>query len=277
MTVAKDAADRELKARHRAIWTMGNYQAVAVEVIPELGRRLVDASGVQEGDAVLDVACGSGNVAVPAALRGAIVTACDLTPSLLDAGRRAAANARVEIDWCEGDAEDLPVSDASFDVVMSCVGAMFAPHHQATADELLRVCRPGGTIGMVNWTPTGFVGEMFNVMKPFAPAPPPGTQPPPLWGDETRVRALLGNEIDEFETVRESVTVDSFATPDAFRDYFKSNYGPTIATYTGLGEDAERIAALDAELSALARRYDRGTGHTIMEWEYLLVTARRRR
>lgn len=276
MGEAADPADRELKTRHRSMWAMGDYPAVAADVIPELGQRLVEASGVKSGDAVLDVACGSGNASIPAAQRGAKVTGCDLTPTLLEAGGRLADKAGVEIEWREGDVEDLPFSDASFDVVISCVGAMFAPHHQACADEMARVCRPGGTIGLANWTPEGFVGEMFAVMKPFAPAPAPGTQPPPLWGDEAHVRALFADEVSEFVMVRERVTVDSFETPEAFRDYFKANYGPTIAAYKTLGEDTERVGTLDTELCALAERYDRGRERTVMDWEYALITARRR-
>jgi ubiquinone/menaquinone biosynthesis C-methylase UbiE len=275
MTIVEDPADRELKARHRSMWAMGDYPAVAADVIPELGQHLIDASGVRRGDVVLDVACGSGNAAIPAALRGASVTGCDLTPALLEAGERQAASAGVEIDWHEGDAEALPFSDASFDVVVSCVGAMFAPHHQACANELMRVCRPGGVIGLANWTPNGFIGEMFTVMKSFTPAPLPGTQPPPLWGDESHVRALFGDRVSELQTVREIVVVDAFETPEAFRDYFKANYGPTIAAYRGLGEDSGRIAELDEKLCALAGRHSHGGGRTVMEWEYLLITARR--
>ena len=153
---------------------------------------------------------------------------------------------------------------------------MFAPHHQQTADELLRVTRSGGTIGLINWTPAGFIGELFRTMKPYAPPPPPGAQPPPLWGDEEHVRALFGDRITEFVARRQTVTVDGFATPEAWRDFFKAAYGPTIATYRGIADDPERVAALDRELAALAGRYDRGTTTTVMDWEYLLVVARTR-
>ena len=146
-------ADRALKAKHRALWASGDYPAVAAELIPALGPELVQACGIRPGDRVLDVAAGSGNAAIPAAVAGAIVTASDLTPELFGAGRRIAAERGVELEWVEADAEAVPFADNSFDVVTSCVGAMFAPHHQATANELVRVCRPGGTIGMINWTP----------------------------------------------------------------------------------------------------------------------------
>jgi ubiquinone/menaquinone biosynthesis C-methylase UbiE len=275
VTTLEDPLDADLKARHRAMWGLGDYPAVAADVIPDLGSVLVEASGVQRGDTVLDVACGSGNAAIPAALRGALVTACDLTPALLEAGRLAAASVGVEISWREGDAESLPFADGSFDVVLSCVGVMFAPHHRAAADELIRVCRPGGTIGLVNWTPDGFVGQMFATMKPYSPPPPLGAEPPPLWGDENHVRALLSDRVTDVMTSARTVTVDRFKTPDAFRDYFKTNYGPTVATFRSLTDEPHRASDLDRDLSDLARRHDRGTTATVMDWEYLLLTARR--
>ncbi|MGY1609465.1 MULTISPECIES: class I SAM-dependent methyltransferase [unclassified Geodermatophilus] len=273
-TVDATTADRALKTRHRAMWALGDYPAVARDLIPELGRVLVDAAGVGRGDRVLDVAAGTGNVAIPAALTGAEVVASDLTPELFAAGREAAARQGVELAWEEGDAEALPYADASFDVVLSCVGVMFAPHHQQAADELVRVCRPGGRIGLVSWTPEGFVGEMFRTMRPYAPPPPPGAQPPPLWGDEQHVRDLLGDRVTDVVARRKTVTVAGWETPEAWRDWWKSVYGPTIATYRNVAGDPERTAALDRDLAALAERYDRGTG-TAMEWEYLLLTARR--
>lgn len=275
MTVLEDPLDAELKARHRAMWAMGDYPAVAADVIPKLGSVLVEACGIQWGDTVLDVACGSGNAAIPAALLGAHVTACDLTPALLETGRLAAATVGADISWQEGDAESLPFGDATFDVVLSCVGVMFAPHHQRSADELIRVTRPGGRIGLVNWTLTGFVGQMFATMKPYSPPPPPDAQPPPLWGDEDHVRALLGNRVTDVVTSRQMVTVDCFESPEAFRDYFKVNYGPTVATYRSLTDESGRATHLDRQLSELARRHDRGTTSTIMDWEYLLLTTRR--
>lgn len=276
MTVLQnDPVDAELKARHRAVWALGDYSEVAAHVIPDLGSVLVEACGVQRGDTVLDVACGSGNAAIPAALLGAHVTACDLTPGLLESGRRLAAARGAEISWREGDAESLPFADGTFDVVMSCVGVMFAPHHQKSADELLRVCRPGGTIGLASWTPEGFVGQMFSAMKPYSPPPPPGSQPPPLWGDEDHVHSLLGDRVGDIVTSRQMVTVDRFDTPEAFRDYFKAKYGPTVAAYRGLANEPGRVAMLDRDLAALARRHDQGTRTTVMGWEYLLATARR--
>ncbi|WP_033327659.1 class I SAM-dependent methyltransferase [Streptomyces yerevanensis] len=282
--------DRALKARHRAMWAQGDYPAVAAEIIPELGEVLVEACGLRDGGErseagslrsegrgrrLLDVAAGSGNAAIPAALAGASVVACDLTPELFEAGRRLAAQRGAEVEWRQADAEALPFGDGEFDTVLSCVGVMFAPHHQAAADELVRVCRPGGTIGLLSWTPEGFLGQMLATMKPYAPPPPPGAQPPPLWGDEDHVRALFGDRITDIEARKQTVLVDRFKSPEEFRDYFKERYGPTIATYRAIADDPARTAALDRDLAELARRHDQGAGSTAMEWEYLLFTARR--
>lgn len=265
--------DRAVKARHRQMWALGDYPAVAEQVIPELGAALVRAAGVGPGDRVLDVAAGTGNAAIPAALVGASVVASDLTPELLTAGRALAARRGAELEWQQADAEALPYGDGEFDRVLSCVGVMFAPRHQASADELVRVCRPGGTIGLLNWTPEGFIGQMFAAMKPYAPPPPPGAQPPPLWGREDHVRALLGDRVTDVVTRRENVVVDRFASPEAFRDYFKTCYGPTIAVYRGIAGDPERVAALDHDLAELARRHIEAGA---MRWEYLLLIARKR-
>jgi SAM-dependent methyltransferase len=273
-------ADLALKERHRAMWALGDYPTLASEVIPDLGARLVQAVGVRPGDRVLDVAAGSGNVAIPAALTGADVVASDLTPELLEAGRTFAARRGAELRWDQGDAEALPYADDEFEVVLSCLGVMFAPHHQTASDELLRVVRPGGRIGLLSWTPEGFIGQMFATMRPYLPPPPPGVQPPPLWGSEEHVRGLLGDRVTDVQVSRETVRVERFADPDAFRDYFKANYGPTVAAYRGLAGEPDRAASLDEDLSDLARRHDRGEGlgkqRGVMEWEYLLVTARRR-
>ena len=181
----------------------------------------------------------------------------------------------MQLAWEEGDAEALPYANGSFDVVLSSVGVMFAPHHQLAADELIRVCRLGGWIGLISWTPEGFVGELFRTMKPYAAPPPPGAQPPPLWGDEDHVRGLFGDRITDVVARRQTVTVGGFATPEAFRDFWKSVYGPTIVAYRNIADDPERTAALDHDLAALAARYDRGNGSIVMDWEYLLFTARR--
>ncbi|MFH9892138.1 class I SAM-dependent methyltransferase [Streptomyces luteogriseus] len=279
MTMQNSAAeaDRALKSKHRAMWAQGDYPSLAAEVIPELGAILVEACGVRSGLRVLDVGAGSGNAAIPAALTGADVVACDLTPELFEAGRRVAEKQGARLTWQEADAEALPFGDAEFDTVLSCVGVMFAPHHQQAADELVRVCRPGGTIGLLSWTPQGFIGRMFAAMKPYAPPPPPGAQPPPLWGDEDHVRALLGDRVTDVSAERRTVRVDRFETPEMFRDYFKERYGPTISVYKNIAGEPDRAAALDAALVDLARDGDLGTGPggTVLEWEYLLLTARR--
>jgi ubiquinone/menaquinone biosynthesis C-methylase UbiE len=270
-------ADRALKARHRSMWASGDYPALAADLLPELGRTLVAACGVGAGDRVLDVAAGSGNVAIAAAEAGASVVAGDLTPELFDAGRARAGERGVELEWREADAEALPFADGEFDVVLSSVGVMFAPHHQAAADELVRVCRPGGRIGLISWTPEGFIGQMFATMKPYAPPPPPGAEPPPLWGREEHVDELLGDRVTDVAAERRMLTVEQFETPVEFREYFKARYGPTITVYRSLADQPDRAAELDRELADLARRSDRGQGSTVVDWEYLLFTATKRR
>lgn len=267
--------DRALKDRHRRMWALGDYPAVAADVIPQLGATLVRAAGIGAGHRVLDVAAGTGNAALPAAAAGASVTATDLTPELIDTGRALAERHGLPVEWQVADAEGLPFADGTFDAVLSCVGVMFAPHHRAAADELLRVCRRGGTIALASWTPQGFIGQMFATMKPYVAPPPPGVLPPPLWGDEAYVRELFGDRVDELELRREELVVSVFGGPEAFRDYFKTHYGPTITAYRGIADDPERVAALDDELTQLARRADTGAGGFEMRWEYLLVTARR--
>src|SRR5919107_1041896 len=172
----------ELKARHAAMWASGDYPSMVETFLLPLGPRLVGACALGPGMNVLDVAAGTGNASLPAADRGANVTASDLTPELLDAGQQRAAAAGLDLEWVEADAEALPFEDGSYDIVISAIGAMFAPRHQNTADELVRVCRPGGTIGLLSWTPEGMIGALFRLMAPYMPPPPPRAQPPPLWG-----------------------------------------------------------------------------------------------
>jgi SAM-dependent methyltransferase len=272
-TTSTTDADVALKAKHRAMWALGNYHAVATEIIPALGPVLVEATGIGPGDHVLDVAAGAGNVAIPAAATGARVIATDLTPELLDQGRADASARGVRLDWQVADVEHLPFEDGTFDVVTSCVGAMFAPHHQQTADELVRVCRPGGRIGLIAWTPSGFIGQMFATMKPYVAPPPPGAQPPPLWGDVAHVRELLGDRVTEVKASQQLLQVDQLADPETFREYFKSHYGPTIAAYRGLADDPVRTAELDQALVDLGARFRSEDGG--ISWEYLLVVATR--
>ncbi len=278
MTTTEHEADRAIKAKHRALWASGDYPAVAAELIAPLGPALVRACAVEPGDRVLDVAAGSGNAAIPAAATGAVVTASDLTPELFAAGRRIATDRGVALEWVEADAEALPFADDSFDIVMSCVGVMFAPHHQATADELVRVVRPGGTIGLINWTPEGFIGKLFATMKPYAPPPPPAASPPPLWGSENHVRMLFSDRVSDLTTRRETVHMDHCPTPIEFREYWKRNYGPTIAVYRFNQDQPDRLAALDADLLTLLTDWNLADepGRTGYDAEYLLTTATKR-
>ncbi len=266
------AADRALKDKHRALWGLGDYAAVARDLVGTLGPAVVQACGVSADHRVLDVAAGTGNAAIPAARTGATVVAADLSPELLRTGSRLASEQGVYLDWVEADAEALPFDASDFDVVVSVVGVMFAPHHRRAAGELLRVLRPGGRLGLVSWTPEGFIGRMFATMKPYAAPPPPGVQPPPLWGDPDRVRGLLGDAVTDLTATRHLLPVDAFGDGEAFRDYFKATYGPTIAAYRAIAGEPERVAALDRELAALG---DAAIGDHTMEWEYLLVTATR--
>ena len=268
-------ADRALKTKHRAMWASGNYSAVVTDVVAPLGPILVDAAGIKPGDVVLDVAAGSGNAAIPAARIGARVIASDLTPELMETGQKLAAEAGVQLTWEIADAEALPYGDGEFDAVLSCLGVMFAPHHQTSADELIRVCRPGGTIGLLSWTPSGFIGQMFATMRPYAAPPPPGAQPPPLWGSEDHVRNLLGDRVEQVSAETRTLRVTHFASPEGFRDYFKTNYGPTIAAYRFIADKPDRVAALDHDLAELGQRFDVGTDSTVLDWEYLIFIARK--
>jgi SAM-dependent methyltransferase len=269
-----NVTDRELAARHRAMWATGDYPRLASELVAPLGPVLVEACGIGPGDRVLDVGAGTGNAAIPAATTGASVVASDLTPELLEAGKVIAATQGVELQWREANAEALPFEDGEFDTVVSCIGVMFAPHHQAAADELVRVVRPGGTIGLISWTPQGHIGQLFAAMKPHVPPPPPGVQAPPLWGDENHVRELFADRVELVSAERRTLPVTAFTDGAAFRDYFKAVYGPTISAYRSIGDDADRVAALDADIAAVGdRSLD---GGSTMQWEYLLVVARKR-
>jgi SAM-dependent methyltransferase len=271
-TVTGTAADQALKAKHAAMWASGSYRAVVDEVVGSLGGILVETLDVQRGQRVLDVAAGTGSSALPAARRGAEVVATDLTPELLDVGRAAAAAEGLELTWRTADAEALPYSDGEFDVVLSSIGVMFAPHHEQAARELVRVCRPGGTIGVLSWTPEGFIGQLFAVMKPYAPPPPPGASPAPLWGRADHLRSLFGDAVSDLVARQQTLPVDRFTDGAEFRDFMKTNYGPTIAVYRFIAADPAKVEALDAELAALG---DRFLHDGLMGWEYLLATARR--
>jgi SAM-dependent methyltransferase len=268
--------DSELKARHRAMWASGDYPSMVETFLLPLGPRLVEACGISSGMRVLDVAAGTGNASIPAAQAGADVVASDLTPELFDAGRARAEREGVELEWVEADAENLPFEDESFDVVMSSIGAMFAPRHQAVADELVRVCRPGGTIGMLNWTPEGQIGALFRTMGPFAPPPPPGASPPPLWGGEDHVRELFGDRVDLHTLERDMLTIDQFQDPEEYGDHFRQRYGPTIAAEknanaNGQGEEFDRA------VREFCREWNRGSDDDArFEQEYLVLVGTRR-
>lgn len=271
-------ADSQLKARHRAMWAAGDYPSMVETFLTPLGPRLVEACGIGPGMAVLDVAAGTGNAAIPAALAGARVTASDLTPELLEAGERRAAAAGATLEWVAADAEALPFDDASFDCVMSSIGAMFAPHHQQTADELARVCRPGGTIGLLSWTPEGMIGGLFRTIGPYAPPPPPGAQPPPLWGSVSHLRDLLGDRVDSGPSLeRGLLEVDAFAAARDFADHFRARYGPTIAAETNARRDG-RGEEFVAAINAFAEEWNRAPEDepARFEMEYLIAVATRR-
>jgi len=268
-------ADEQLKARHRGMWAAGDYPSMVETFLLPLGPALVDACGVKTGMRVLDVAAGTGNASIPAAERGASVVASDLTPELLEAGRDRAKSAGVDLDWKEADAEHLPFPADGFDVVMSCIGAMFAPHHQEVADELVRVCRPGGTIGLLSWTPGGMIGSLFRTMGPFAPPPPPGAAPPPLWGSEDHVRALFGDRVSFSTLERRVLEVTAFQHPLDFGEHFKARYGPTITT-RAFAQGNQRDGEFDEALAQFCRDSNLGTEEQArFELEYLLTVGTR--
>ena len=260
------------------MWALGDYHRFARETVWELGPVLVEASGVRSGDRVLDVGAGTGNVAIRAAEAGADVVASDLTPEHFDAGRREAAERGVELDWVQADAESLPFGDEEFDVVTSCLGAMFAPNHRAVADELLRVCRPEGTIAMINFTPDGLAPDFFGALAPYMPPPPPGALPPLLWGSEEHVQKLFGDQVGPLD-MRRAWYAERAASPQAYVDLFTETFGPVVAIRAGLADRPERLEAFDRDLLEFATRSNRGgaNGRAEYRYDYLLVVARRRR
>lgn len=274
MTV--DVVDTELKAKHRSMWGNGDYPLMVDTFLLPIGQRLAGAAGIGAGMRVLDVAAGTGNASIPAAQLGAKVTASDLTPALLAAGARRPEAAGLELEWVEADAEHLPFEDGSYDVVMSAIGVMFAPHHQLAADELVRVCRPGGTIALLSWTPEGMLGDLFRTMKPFAAPPPPGAQPPPLWGSEEHLAGLFGDRVDFRTLERDTLEITAFSKPRDYAQHFKAYYGPTIAVRAN-AEKEGRAAELDEALDAFCDTWNRGTPEQgRFEMEFLLAVGTKR-
>ena len=258
------------------MWASGDYPLMVETFLLPLGPRLVEACEIGGGMRVLDVAAGTGNASIRAAERGASVVASDLTPELLEAGRRVAEAQGVDVQWAEADAENLPFDDESFDVVMSSIGVMFAPHHQAAADELVRVCRPGGTIGLLSWTPEGLVGALFRTIGPFAPPPPPGAQPPPLWGGEEHLAELFGDRVDFGKLERDVLEITAFERPRDYGEHFKTYYGPTIVARAN-AERNGRAEEFDDAIDRLCDEWNRGTADDArFESEYLLAVGTRR-
>lgn len=269
-------ADAQLKARHRAMWASGDYADMVETFLLPLGPALADAAGARAGLTVLDVAAGTGNASLPAAERGAAVTASDLTPELLEAGRRRADAAGLSLEWVPADAEHLPFDDGSFDVVMSSIGAMFAPHHQEVADELVRVCAPGGTIALLSWITDGMLHGLFKTMGPFAPPPPPGAKPPPLWGSDDYQRELFGDRVELHTAETGVLEVTAFPRPRDFAEHFTSQYGPTRAARANAGKSG-REGEFDAALEAFLEQSNAGAPDAArFEMEYLVTVGTRR-
>ncbi len=266
---------RAQKQQARTTWATGDYPAIA-EQIAGVGRWIVERVGVAAGDEVLDVACGDGNAAIPAASAGARVTGLDLTPELLEAGRRRSAEAGVELEWVEGDAEALPFADESFDVVLSVFGAMFAPRHRVAAEEIARVLRPGGRAGICSWTPDGLIGQFFRVVGGYAAPPPDFAEPPPLWGTEGHVRDLFEGTGIELEFERAVVRFRFDSVADAVNEY-GTKFGPVLMVRGALDSDGGWEPLRD-DLTAFFERWNAATDGTyVSDGEYLAVLGRKGR
>lgn len=264
-------ADHEFKAGIRRMWALGDYQLFATQLVWELGAVLVEAAGVRPGQRVLDVATGTGNAALRAAEAGASVVASDLTPEHFAAGRKLAQERRLALEWVEADAENLPFAGAAFDVVLSCLGAIFAPHHRRVADEMVRVCKRRGTIAMINFTPKGLAADFFGVFAPYTPPPRQGDLPPMLWGSEAHVARLFDKRI-ELRTTRGSY-VERARSPRAYVEFCKRTFGPVVAIYQSLADKPHLVAELDQAFSRFAETNNRGArgGPAEYRYEYLLV------
>ena len=259
----------QLKVAQQQTWSSGDYGKIAWITVP-VAETLCSVVDLQPGARVLDVATGTGHVALAAARRFCDVTGIDYVPALVETARRRAAAEGLSIEFREADAEQLPFGDASFDTVLSAIGVMFTADHSRAAAELVRVCRPGGRIGMANWTPTGFVGQMLKTVGRHLP-PPAGAQPPTRWGDAEIVRELLGDAVSGFTAETYSV-VQRFPSPEYFADFFLAHYGPTHKAAQRLPD--EQRPAFRGDLVALAAATNRATDGTFLsDWEYLVITA----
>jgi ubiquinone/menaquinone biosynthesis C-methylase UbiE len=259
----------DAKKGARAMWAGGEYAEVA-ERIAAAGLKAVETAEVGSGDRVLDVACGAGNATIPAARTGAEVTGLDLTPRLLEQGREAAQTEGVEIDWIEGDAEDLPFEDASFDVVMSVFGCMFAPDHRRTAAEIARVAKPGGRVAICAWSPAGSVGQMFTTVSKHLPPPPEGFQPPNRWGDEEHVREIFEGTGLEL-SFEDAEVVWEGESAEAFYEEYQAKLPPLVAARATL-EPEGRFEALREDMLALyASQNEAGDGGFRSRGEYLVI------
>ena len=268
-----DAVDiGAVRQAQQKTWSEGDFGMVA-GLVMMVSEELVEALDIVPGEQVLDVACGSGNAALAAARRswGGVV-GVDFVPDLLERGRERAAAERLDVEFVEGDAAELPFGDGEFDVAISVFGAMFAPEHEKTAAELLRVCKPGGRIGMANWVPDGGVGQMFMTIAKHAP-PPPGVKPPLLWGTEEHLREYFGDGIAELRVERKR-SRQTFRSVDHWLDFFRTYFGPTKVAFERVGPDGE--AALEADLRKyLEEANTAGDRALVIEPEYLEVVATR--
>ncbi len=260
----------ELKRAHRATWAAGDYAAIAAMIDDAPPRDLLARAEVTPGQQVLDVATGTGNIAIRSAAAGAQVVGLDLTPELFETARRRAREQSVAVDWIEGDAEDLPFEDERFDRVLSAFGVQFAPRHEVVAHELARVCRPGGRIALVNWTPEGQIGELFKIMGRYMPAPPDFASPPPLWGSEEHVRGLFAGTGVRLEFTR-GHNPWPFDSAEHYVAFFETHYGPTLKARERLTAEG-RWEECRAEIVAMAERRNEATdGSLLLPSEYLVV------
>ena len=260
-----------IKERQQATWAAGNYARVETR-LTVVSERLAEAVDLRAGQRVLDVACGSGNTAIAAARRNCEVTGVDFVPELLAHGRKRAAVEGLDIAFREGDAEALPFADGAFDAVLSTFGAMFAPDQETTASELLRVCRQGGTIGMANWTPDGFIGNGFRLVATSVP-PPPGLKPPSRWGTESGLEELLGDGISDVRIERRDFTF-RYRSAEHWLDFFRTNFGPVQRAFAALDDSSSDDLA--RELLALCEEMNTaGDGTLVVPSAYLEVVATR--